>query len=128
MDERSDRIIAAAIALAERDGYDAVRLRDLAAQGKAPESLAMRDDPLDFLVHAAGAQSLTDAAYRFARHEPGADVVLFSTGNVDHVASNVESILRPPLPEADRERLAELFGALTGVGLVLPDRVKGKGV
>lgn len=32
MDERSDRIIAAAIALAERDGYDAVRLRDLAAQ------------------------------------------------------------------------------------------------
>lgn len=32
MDDRSDRIIQVAIELAERDGYDAVRLRDLAAQ------------------------------------------------------------------------------------------------
>ncbi len=30
-DERTDRIISVAIELAERDGYDAVRLRDLAA-------------------------------------------------------------------------------------------------
>ena len=32
MDARSDRIIQVAIELAERDGYDAVRMRDLAAQ------------------------------------------------------------------------------------------------
>lgn len=38
MDARSDRIIQVAIELAERDGYDAVRLRDLAA--KADVSLA----------------------------------------------------------------------------------------
>lgn len=32
MDERTDRILTVAMELAERDGYDAVRLRDLAAQ------------------------------------------------------------------------------------------------
>ena len=30
MDERSERIIQAAVELAERDGYDAVKLRELA--------------------------------------------------------------------------------------------------
>ncbi|HMB48022.1 MAG TPA: hypothetical protein VKN63_07070, partial [Afifellaceae bacterium] len=73
---------------------------------------------------AAGAQSLTDAAYRFVRHEPGVDVTLFGTGRVEHLHANVASILRPPLPEADRARLAELFGHLSGVGLDLPDRIR----
>lgn len=109
-----------------RPGELQATMRDLAAEGKVPEELARVDNPLDFLLHESGATSLTDAAYRFVRHEPGVDVVLFGTGNVDHVASNVESILRPPLPAGDRERLATLFGALTGVGLVLPDRVKEK--
>jgi AcrR family transcriptional regulator len=35
MDARSDNIIQVAIAMAERDGYDAVRMRDLAAQAGA---------------------------------------------------------------------------------------------
>ncbi|MGB7037690.1 MAG: hypothetical protein WBD71_19440, partial [Xanthobacteraceae bacterium] len=56
-------------------------------------------------------------AYRFVRHEPGVDVVLFGTGNVEHLRSNLASLLKPPLPQADRERLAALFGHLKGVGL-----------
>ena len=32
-------------------------------------------------------------------------------------ASNVASLLKPPLPEADRAKLAALFGHLTGIGL-----------
>jgi len=44
------------------------------------------------------AESITDAAYRYARHEQGVDVVLFGTGNKDHVKANVDSILRPALP------------------------------
>jgi aryl-alcohol dehydrogenase-like predicted oxidoreductase len=99
-------------------------VRGLVDQGKVPAELAERDNPLDFLLHDGGASSLTEAAYRFVRHEPGVDVVLFGTGNVDHVASNVAAILRPPLPPLDRERLAALFGQLTGVGLDLPDHVK----
>ncbi|MEZ5593641.1 MAG: hypothetical protein R3F53_24205 [Gammaproteobacteria bacterium] len=37
----------------------------------------------------------------FARHEPGADVILFGTGDQTHLASNINSILGPPLPQAD---------------------------
>ncbi len=100
----------------------AATMRELAAQGTVPDWLARRDDPLDFLLHPAGASSLTDAAYRYACHEPGVDVVLFGTGDPAHLRANIESLLKPPLPEADRARLAELFGHLVGVGLDLPAR------
>lgn len=60
---------------------------------------------------------MIEAAYRYARHEPGAHVVLFGTGNPEHVEPNVKAILKPPLHEEHRRRLEELFGALEGVGL-----------
>ena len=95
-------------------------LRELAAAGAVLQSLAEAEDPLGFLVHDGGARSLVDAAYRFVRHEPGVDVVLFGTGEVEHLRANIASLLAPPLPEADRDRLKELFGPLVGVGLDLP--------
>lgn len=101
-------------------------MKELAAEGKVPAWLAERESPLDFLVHEGGASSVTDAAYRFARHEPGADVVLFGTGNRKHLHANIESILKPPLPAADVAKLYELFGALQGVGLDLPNRLQKK--
>ena len=99
-------------------------IASLAAEGRVPAELAAREEPLDFLVHPGGAESLTDAAYRFARHQAGIDVVLFGTGNVAHLRGNIASILRPPLPEEDVRRLHELFGRLVGVGLDLPDRLQ----
>jgi aryl-alcohol dehydrogenase-like predicted oxidoreductase len=95
-------------------------MAELAAKGEVPAELAANSDPLGFLVHDGGATSLTDAAYRFARHEPGADVILFGTGNMEHLRANVASILRPPLPAADVDRLHWLFGQLRDVGLTLP--------
>jgi aryl-alcohol dehydrogenase-like predicted oxidoreductase len=106
-------------------GLLAETMKELAAAGRVPASLA-KEDPLGFLLRAGGASSLTDAAYRFARHEPGTDVVLFGTGNRAHLRSNVESILKPPLPAADAQKLYDLFGALEGVGLDLPGRVKAR--
>ena len=99
-------------------------MRELAAAGQVPAELAGSDDPLGFLVHPGGASSVTDAAYRYARHEPGVDVVLFGTGDQAHLRTNIASILAPPLPEADRAKLATLFGHLRGVGLDLPGRVR----
>lgn len=101
----------------------AATVRKLVAAGEIPAALGAERDPLGFLVHSGGAESLIDAAYRFVRHEPGVDVVLFGTSSIEHMRSNVASILRPPLPEADRERLAEYFGHLVGVGLDLPDYI-----
>jgi aryl-alcohol dehydrogenase-like predicted oxidoreductase len=92
-------------------------MKALAAKGLVEQWLGETDDPLSFLVHAGGADSLTDAAYRFARHEPGADVVLFGTGDAGHLRANIAALLKPPLPEPDRARLAALFGHLTGIGL-----------
>lgn len=92
-------------------------LRQAAADGKIDKSLGDSAEPLGFLIHESGAGNITEAAYRFARHEPGVDVVLFGTGDAGHLRSNVASLLRPPLPEADRAKLATLFGQLTGVGM-----------
>jgi L-galactose dehydrogenase len=98
----------------------AATMKDLAVSGQVPAWLGETDDPLGFLVHETGASSLTDAAYRYVRHEPGVDVVLFGTGNAQHLRTNIESILKPPLPAMDRARLQELFGHLRGVGLEAP--------
>jgi aryl-alcohol dehydrogenase-like predicted oxidoreductase len=99
-------------------------IAELTAEGKVPAELAKEANPLGFLVHEGGAESVVDAAYRFARHEPGIDVVLFGTGSVAHLRANIASILRPPLPAADVAKLYALFGHLVGVGLDLPDRIK----
>jgi len=89
----------------------------LAAEGKVPAWLADKSQPLDFLLHEGGAQNIIEAAYRYARHEPGANVILFGTSNLAHVESNIKAILSPPLPSADIQKLNELFDDLEGVGL-----------
>ena len=99
-------------------------VRDLIAQGQLEEGAVDAANPLGFLLHASGAENVIDAAYRFARHEPGIDVVLFGTGSAAHLRSNIASILRPPLPATDVARLQRLFGHLIGVGLDLPDRIR----
>lgn len=93
----------------------------LVAEGRLPQWLADKKQPLDFLLHEGGAKNVIEAAYRYARHEPGAQVVLFGTGNPEHIAPNIDAILQPPLPEADTKKIAELFGALEGVGLDEPN-------
>jgi aryl-alcohol dehydrogenase-like predicted oxidoreductase len=100
-------------------------VKELVADGKLPQWLAEKENPLDFLIHEGGATSIIDAAYRYARHEPGADIILFGTGSVEHMKTNVASILAPPLPKADTDRLADLFGHLYGVGLDLPVKRTG---
>jgi aryl-alcohol dehydrogenase-like predicted oxidoreductase len=93
-------------------------MKDLAAKGVIDKSLVDLNDPLGFLIHAGGAANMTEAAYRYARHEPGVDVVLFGTGDTGHLRANVASLLKPPLPEADRAKIERLFGHLAvGIGL-----------
>ena len=92
-------------------------MKELADKGLVEKWLGDSNDPLGFLIHEGGAASLTEAAYRYVRHEPGVDVVLFGTGDEAHLRSNVAALLKPPLPAADRDKLAKLFGHLTGIGL-----------
>lgn len=96
----------------------------LVEQGELDASILSDGDPLGFVVGEGGAESITDAAYRYARHTQGVDVVLFGTGNKAHVKDNIDSILRPPLAPAIIERLHASFGRLKGVGLDRPGPVK----
>ena len=96
-------------------------MASLAAAGKIPNWLE-KDAPLDFLIHhEGGAKSVIDAAYRYARHERGSDIILFGSGVTDHIRTNIASILSPPLPAPDLKKLEDLFGHLEGVGLNLPE-------
>src|SRR5262249_12262533 len=71
-----------------RPGQLVATMRELAAVGEVPPWLAKTEDPLGFLIHEGGAQSIIDAAYRFVQHEPGVDVVLFGTGDPEHLRTH----------------------------------------
>jgi aryl-alcohol dehydrogenase-like predicted oxidoreductase len=100
-------------------------MQDLKARGLLPASIADSSDPLGFLVHAGGASSLTDAAYRFVRHTAGVDVVLFGTSDRAHLRENIASLEKPALPAADVEKIKVLFGHLVGTGLDAPSHNPG---
>jgi aryl-alcohol dehydrogenase-like predicted oxidoreductase len=85
---------------------------ELIEKGAFPLNSVNAADPLDFVLQDGAAATLPEAAYRFCRHEPGVDVVLTGTGNPAHLKANVDSILKPPLPDAVRRRLETLFGNL----------------
>ena len=96
-------------ALSQADGLRGV-VADLLEKGAIPRGSTNSEDLPDFIWCQSGAATLPEAAYRFCRHEPGVDVVLTGTGNPEHLKSNVESILKPPLPKNVLQRLEELFG------------------
>jgi aryl-alcohol dehydrogenase-like predicted oxidoreductase len=67
------------------------------------------DDPFDFVLAESDAVSLTDAAYRFCRDEPGTHVVLSGTGNPEHLTANIEPMARPALPKQVVDKLKHIF-------------------
>ncbi|HEX4182688.1 MAG TPA: aldo/keto reductase [Caulobacteraceae bacterium] len=72
-------------------------------------------DPLGFLRDRPDVASVVEAAYRFCRHEPGANVILTGTGDAAHLQANLEAIQQPPLPADVLERLDTLFGLVDSV-------------
>ena len=90
------------------------RLREVLAElvqrgGLTP---GQAEQGLSFLLASGAAASIPEAAYRYCRHEPGADVILTGTGSEAHLLENIESIQRADLPRGTRARLADLFGQL----------------
>ena len=95
-------------------------LAELVQRGELPASAVDGLAPLAFLTEQPGPLGIIDAAYRYARHEPGVDVVLFGTGNIDHLQTNIQSILADPLPPAALALARKRFGHLVGIGLDAP--------
>ena len=85
---------------------------ELVAKGLIGKNDVDGNDPLGFLLRETDAETIPEAAYRFCRHAPGVDTVLFGTGNPAHLKENVAAILKQPLPQPALAKLDELFGAL----------------
>jgi aryl-alcohol dehydrogenase-like predicted oxidoreductase len=85
---------------------------DLIRKGAVSPSAMNGKDPVDFMLRESSAQTLPEVAYRFCRHERGVDVVLTGTGSPEHLKANVESILKPALPEPVLQKLEATFGKL----------------
>ena len=66
-------------------------------------------DPLGWLVH-NDVESVISAAYKFAADHPAIASVITGTSNLLHMESNVRTMERPYLREADRVRLERIFG------------------
>jgi aryl-alcohol dehydrogenase-like predicted oxidoreductase len=87
----------------------------LVARGEVDADAVDAEDPLGFLRPYAASGALTEAAYRFCRHEPGAQVILTGTGDVNHLEANLAAIEGPPLPPEALDRLERLLGAVDSV-------------
>jgi L-galactose dehydrogenase len=88
---------------------------DLVARSVVDAGSVNPDDPVGFLVGEGRAGSVTEAAYRFCRWEPGLDVVLSGTGSVEHLRANARSLDLPDLPARDRARLEAIFARVDDV-------------
>jgi aryl-alcohol dehydrogenase-like predicted oxidoreductase len=82
---------------------------DLVVRGLIDGGQLDPDDPLGFLVTEGGTSSVTEAAYRYCRWEPGLDVILSGTSSIDHLRENAASINRPALPAHIQGRLQSIF-------------------
>lgn len=103
-------------ALSQRDRL-VTALQELVDAGQLDPSEVDLSNPLAWVLDESDATSLVDASYRFCRYEPGVHVVLSGTGNLEHLRANIESLSRPPLPEAVVRKLRHIFrnaSAVTG--------------
>ena len=90
-------------------------LDELAKTGQIDLAGYNKDEPLDFLTAPGVASSLTEAAYRYCRHEPGMDVVLSGTGSINHLEENARALQMPPLPQHALDRVNKLFARVDTV-------------
>ncbi len=87
----------------------------LVEEGRVQAAEFDLDDPLGFLTAAGVAESLSEAAYRYCRHEAGIDVVLVGTGNIEHLRENARALSLPALPESVLSRLRKMFAGVDSV-------------
>ncbi len=90
-------------------------LQTLAADGHIIIKDANNPNLLAAVVAATDSNTLTEAAYRFCCHEPGNQVILTGTGNVNHLKQNIDAISKPALPDDVLDYLENLFGHIDSV-------------
>ncbi len=133
MKEREDRIIATAVALAEQGGFEAVRLRDVAAHsGVALGTLYRHFRSKEDLLVAALAREAAGLAARMAKHPPqGASALERVTA---YFAAATRTLCRKPkltravlrAASSDEPELANKIRAFHGIaGTLLVRALRG---
>lgn len=89
--------------------HAAEAVAELVAKGEVDEGALDPADPFGFIARHPDIGGQLDMAYRFCRHEPGAQVVLTGTGSVDHLDENLAAIQAPPLPGDVQAMLERVF-------------------
>lgn len=95
--------------------HAAEAVAELVAQGEVDEGALDPADPFGFIARHPDIGGQLEMAYRFCRHEPGAQVVLTGTGSVAHLDENLAAIQAPPLPPEVRATLERVFARAVSV-------------
>jgi aryl-alcohol dehydrogenase-like predicted oxidoreductase len=85
-------------------------VKKMIATQQVDAQLVSEDNTIDFLIDNGYAETIVEAAYRFCRYTKGIDITLIGTGTINHLADNLNSIAKPPLPKNVLERLEAMFG------------------
>lgn len=87
-------------------------LNDLKQRGVVSPTAVSDANPLGWIVAEGAADSLIEAAYRYAAYTEGVNTVMNGSTNPAMLESNIASIHKGPLDAAVRDRLATIFGAV----------------
>ena len=90
-------------------------LEILAGKGQVDPARFDMSRPLADLMARAGAESLTELAYRFCISESGISSILCGTGNPHHLEQNLRDFEKGPLAGTVREELVSLFERVDSV-------------
>ena len=79
------------------------------ADGTIDLSSLDENDPFGWLLK-GDVESVIDAGYRFAAMNSGISTVISGTSSVEHLEDNAKSLNAATLPDADYQRLVDIFG------------------
>ena len=105
-----------AVRRALRD-LNAVRscLSEEAQKDVVDSELLDHEDPFGFALNEKVCETIPELAYRFARHDPGIDVVLTGTSSIKHLRENIASMEKPPLPPELLRRIEAVFDGISSI-------------
>ncbi len=87
-------------------------IQELKDSGKISPKALPGKKPLDWIIAEGAADTLVEAAYRYACYTDPVTTVMCGSKNLKEVKENVRSIEKGDLPPSARERLSTLFGRI----------------
>ena len=88
-------------------------MRELQERGELSRDLDIEQTIVRLTGEGEHCKPMAEVAYRYCRDEPAIQSVLMGTGEISHLEQNVQSFSEPPLAEATRRFIADIFGHIS---------------